>query len=584
MDFEFIRFNRIFSALALLAAIFATCEVGRSQPVLTSIQDMVYLADGSRFNGLAYVEWKSFDTPNGAVIGQYNKVIRIVDGLFQAKLAPTSTVNHAYYTVKYSSGGRMLFTEVWSVPQTTALLKLRDVRAVLLPGGFVSAPGIPGGGGTTPPSGTPGIGADTSGSFVDAETPTGLINGSNQVFTLAATPLPSTTLALYLNGIYLSAGIDFTITGNTLTFISGVTPQTGDILRAFYRTGAIGGGPHALLSDTHSDTFSEAVQRGDLIVGQGSISKWMRLPLGTANRCLVSNGLDAVWNACLFTGFTSGAIPFVNSTSILAQDSSAFSWDSTNKRLGLGTSAPSANLTIQASPTQGSTHFTRWLNSAGAELARMESDGSLVVQRLQTTTTSTRAAWRDTGAGGDPASKQNGDFWFNNAQQARKSYEAGQTHPMPQVLCSVAGGSTSATSSTPIGSCTVPAYFLDAGDRLEVIVDFEHTGTSSAFTTEFRIGSTSVWSRSFATSDALAIARTSIGFYPSGITATPVSGAWSTTSFGSTSAVAAAITATSIDNRVTFTISLRGNLATASSDSVAIRNFTVLRYPAQYNP
>ncbi len=580
MDFESIRFRRILSAQALLAAIFATCEVGSSQPVLTSIQDMVYLAEGSRFNGLAYVEWKSFDTPNGAVIGQYNKVIRIVDGLFQVKLAPTSSVNNAYYTVKYSSGGRILFTEVWSVPQTTALLKLRDVRAVLLPGGFVSSPGIPGGGGTFPP----GVGADTSGLFIDAETPTGLINGSNQVFTLTATPLPSTTLALYLNGIYLSAGIDFTITGNTLSFISGVMPQSGDILRAFYRTGGIGGGPHTLLSDTHSDTFSEAVQRGDLIVGQGSITKWMRLPLGTANRCLVSNGLDAVWNACLFTGFTSGAIPFVNSTSILAQDSSAFFWDSTNKRLGLGTSAPSANLTIQASPTQASTHFTRWLNSAGTELARMESDGSLVAQRLQATTTSTRAAWRDAGASGDPASRQNGDFWFNNAQQARKSYEAGQTHPMPQVLCSVAGGSTSATSSTQIGSCTVPAYFLDAGDRLEVIVDYEHTGTSSAFTTEFRIGSTSVWSRSFATSDALATARTFIGFYPSGITATPVSGAWSTTSFGSTSTVVAAITATNIDNRIAFTISLRGNLATASSDGVAIRNYTVLRYPAQFNP
>ncbi len=582
MNFEINFLRRLTPAVVLFAAIFATCEAGNSQPVLTSIQDMVYLADGSRFNGLVYVEWKSFDTSNGAVIGQYNKVIRIVDGLLQVKLAPTATTTNAYYTAKFSSGGRVLFAEVWAVPQSTAVLKLRDIRAVLLPGGYVSGPSTVSGGTGGNTGGS--IGADTSGSFIDAETPAGLVNGSNQVYTLAATPLPATTLSLYLNGVYLSAGVDYTITGNTITFIAGVTPQSGDVFRAFYRTGAIGGGPHSLLSDTHSDTFTEAVQRGDLIVGQGATTKWMRLPLGTANRCLVSNGLDAVWNACLFTGFTSGAVPFVSSSAILAQDASSFFWDATNKRLGLGTNAPTANLTIQASGSQGSTHFTRWLSSTGAELARMESDGSLVAQRLQTTTTSARAAWRDGGSGGDPTSKQNGDFWFNNAQQARKSYEAGQTHPLPQVLCSVAGGSTSATASTQLGSCTIPAFFLDAGDRLEVIVDYEHTGSASAFTAEFRTGSTIVWSRSFSASDSLATVRTFIGLYPSGLTATPVSGAWSSSSFGVTTALAGALTAASLDNRAAFTISMRGSLSTSSGDSLAIRNYTVIRYPAQFNP
>ncbi len=591
MNFKLNFWKRMKTAVALLAAIFATCEVGSSQPVLTSIQDMVYLADGSRFNGLVYIEWKSFDTSNGAVIGQYSKVIRIVDGLLQAKLAPTATTTNAYYTVKYSSGGRVLFTEVWAVPQSSTLLKLRDVRAILLPGGFVSGPGSSGGGGTggnTGGNSGGGIGGDTSGSFIDAETPAGLINGSNQVYTLAGTPLPSTSLALYLNGVYLSAGVDFTITGNTIAFIAGVTPQSSDVLRAFYRTGAIGGGAHSLLSDTHSDTFAEAVQRGDVIVGQGAATKWMRLPLGAANRCLVSNGLDAVWNACLFTGFSSGAVPFVNSSAILAQDASSFFWDATNKRLGLGTNAPTANLTIQASGAQGLTHFTRWLGSTGAELARMESDGSLVTQRIQTTSTSARAAWRDAGSGNDPTSKQNGDFWFNNAQQARKSYEAGQTHPMPQVLCSVAGGSTGATVSAQLASCTIPAFFLDAGDRLEMIVDYEHTGSASAFTAEFRTIATSVmttvWSRNFVASDALVTARTFIGFYPSGVPATPISGAWSTISYGGTTTLAGAMIAASVDNRVDFTISMRGNLSTASGDTLSIRNYTVIRHPAQFNP
>lgn len=581
MIFGFICFKRLSTAVALLATLFVTCQVGSSQPVLTSIQDMVYLADGTRLNGLAYVEWKSFDTPNGAVIGQYNKVIRIVDGLLQAKLAPTATTKNAYYTVKYSVGGRMLFTEVWAVPQTAAILKLRDVRATLLPGGYVSGPGA------TNPGGGPGpiIGADTSGAFVDNETPTGLINGSNVVFTLTAAPLPTTTLELYLNGIHLSQNADYTISATTITFILGVVPQAGDLLIAFYRTGAIGGaGAHALLSDTHSDTFSEAVQRGDLILGQGATTKWMRLPLGAANRCLISNGLDAVWNACLFTGFATGAIPFVNSTSILTQDSTAFFWDGINKRLGLGTGAPSANLTIQATAAQGAAHFTRWLNLAGTEMARMESDGSLVAQRLQTTSTLVRAAWRDSGTGGDPSSKANGDFWFNNAQQARKSFEAGQTHPLPQVLCSVAGGTSSATTSTQIGSCTIPPSFLDAGDRLEVIFDVEHSGSASPFTIELKIGSTAIWSRTLGATDNMASAKAQVGFFPSGISATPVTGAWSTISFGSVSALSGALLSSSLDNRVSFTLSFRGSLGSSAGDSIALRNYTVVRYPAEFNP
>src|SRR5204862_6523510 len=107
----------------------------------------------------------------------------------------------------------------------------------------------------------------------------------------------------------------------------------------------------------------EAVQRGDLIVGQGSTVKWMRLPLGAANRCLISNGQDAVWNACLYTGFTAGSVPFVNASGVLAQDGAFFFWDSANRRLGLGTNTPAANLTVQASSSQGSADLTRWLSS-----------------------------------------------------------------------------------------------------------------------------------------------------------------------------------------------------------------------------
>ncbi len=578
MIWNSIRGASLRSRCILLALFFATGEIGRTQPVLTKIQDMVYLADGSRFNGLAFIDWKSFDTANGSVIGRNSKVVRIVDGLLQVQLAPTTNSNNTYYSVKYSSAGRVLFTETWAVSPSAATLKIRDVRAVLLPGGFVSAPnnsgGNSGGGGV--------IGENGTGAFVDSETPTGLVDGSNLVFTLASTPSPLSSLELYRNGLKLSPSDDFAIAGNTITFVSGAQPQAGDLLRASYRTGLFGTAPHSLLSDLHTDTFPEAVVRGDLLVGQGSSPRWMRLQLGAANRCLTSNGQDAVWNTCLFTGFTSGAVPFVNSTSILAQDASSFFWDANNRRLGLGTGSPAANLTIQASGSQGNTDLTRWLSSGGSTLASLSSAGTLAVQKMNVSTNGQFAALNDSGHGADPQFPVSGDFWFNNSQRARKTFEAGQVHPVPQVLCSVGGGETSSTTNAVIGSCSIPQTFFDSGDRIEISLNFEHAGTASAFVTEIFIGSNSVFNRQFEATDTLAFVKGSGGYYPTGV-------AFGTHSFG-TSGAGPGSAMSGLSGNVTLIpttavqITFRARLLTASSDVVTLRNYTVVRFPAQFNP
>ncbi len=548
-----------------------------AQVPLTTIQDTVYLADGKKFSGLAFFDWKSFDAPNGAVIGQFNKVVRITDGILRVQLAPTTNNHNAYYAVRYSSGGRILFSEVWAVPQSGSVLRLRDVRATLLPGGYVSAPlsdgGSGGSGGSSPP---PQIGESTSGNFVDGETPSGLMNGSNTTFTLASIPSPAASLALHWNGILLSPGVDFTLSSSTISFINGVVPQPGDTLKAYYRTGAIGNSVHSLLSATHTDTTAATVARGDLITGQGSTASWTRLPLGAANRCLISNGADAVWNSCLYTGFTSGTIPFTNAGGLLSQDA-LFRFDAANRRLGLGTDAPSANLTIQASPSQGATPLSRWLNSGGTELARLESDGALVVQRLTTSTTSSRSAWRDSGTNIDPSTKQNGDFWFNSTQQARKSYEAGQVHPMPQVLCSSTGGTTSATASASLATCKVPSFFFDAGDRIEIIVNYEHTGTASGFVNEIRFGGETLWTRTLTSGSSHVSIRATGGLHGTGT-------AWGIQSFTNAGSLEANASNTNGLPTNSFIIDFRANLSSASSDTVILRNFSVVRYPAQSNP
>ncbi len=75
----------------------------------------------------------------------------------------------------------------------------------------------------------------TINNFVFNEVPSGTINGTNPTFTLANTPA-SNTLSLYVNGLKQLAGTgnDFTLSGNTITFLSGAIPTTGDQLQADY--------------------------------------------------------------------------------------------------------------------------------------------------------------------------------------------------------------------------------------------------------------------------------------------------------------------------------------------------------------
>jgi hypothetical protein len=68
------------------------------------------------------------------------------------------------------------------------------------------------------------IPAATGPIFVDDETPTGIVDGTNRVFKLAFSPAPALSLKVHLGGLTLRLGKDFTLSGVILTFISGVLP------------------------------------------------------------------------------------------------------------------------------------------------------------------------------------------------------------------------------------------------------------------------------------------------------------------------------------------------------------------------
>lgn len=260
-----------------------------AQPALTTIQDILYTADGNRFNGLVTIAWQSFEAGDTSNIASQVTRLSISNGNLYVQLVPTTTANTpATYSVQYSSSGHTQFNEVWVVFPSVTPLRVRDVR--LSPGavstvgpqsqtanvlisdvqGLQSALNLRPVQGTAyaaaraavinvsgaidgavgnlsdcmhvdGSSGACGTGGGGNPVFVDAEIPGGTLDGSNSAFTLANTPNPTTSLALYRNGLLLSQNLDYVIASSSITFQAGAVPRAGDTLLANYRLAGIAG-------------------------------------------------------------------------------------------------------------------------------------------------------------------------------------------------------------------------------------------------------------------------------------------------------------------------------------------------------
>lgn len=258
------------------AAVILSAALAMAQPALTTIQDTLYLADGSRFSGTVYIAWNSFDAGDTSNIATSNIALPVVNGALRVRLVPTTTASAgAQYAVRYNSRGRNDFTETWAVPPSTVTLRVRDVRVttgtVVGPPPVVSPVQIPDvvglqnelslrtskgvgfgigraavineSGQIDAAVGSPSDCLRVDGTtfscsnltFVDNELPTGSINGINATFSLTNAPSPVASLNLYRNGILMTAGVDYQLTGTSVVFFSTSTPQLGDILRASYR-------------------------------------------------------------------------------------------------------------------------------------------------------------------------------------------------------------------------------------------------------------------------------------------------------------------------------------------------------------
>jgi len=276
--------------LRLLFAAVWLASSALAGPPLTTIQDVLYKADGTRFNGTVTISWNSFQAMDNSTIAPQSITVKIADGNLRVQLVPTTTSTPTtYYSAKYNSNGRIQFEETWSVPSSAQPLHVRDVRVATAS----SAAAVQSGGTSTPaqesevvglvadlgarPLKGPGYAAGrvavvsalgavesasgnatdcvhvdgSSGpcggsqpSFVDGDSPAGIVDGSNTSFTLSAAPNPASSLAVYRNGMLQKIVQDYTLTASTIQFVAADAPQPGDTLLAGYRlTGTDSGTP-----------------------------------------------------------------------------------------------------------------------------------------------------------------------------------------------------------------------------------------------------------------------------------------------------------------------------------------------------
>jgi hypothetical protein len=262
------------------------CAAAFAEPPLTVVQDILFNADGTTFNGLVTISWQSFQASDTSNIPASSISTQVINGLLRVQLVPTTNaLSPSSYTVVYNSGGSTQFTENWAVPPSNVPLPVSSIRisgsgsvigstggttgntvitiadvtgltAALnlrptMGAGFtisraaiIDASGAIDGAvgnlsdclhvdGSSGACGTGSTGGTSSLTFVDGETPGGAVNGVNAAFTLANAPLPASSLALYRNGLLQKVGLDYTLSNSSITFIG--VPQPADVLSASYR-------------------------------------------------------------------------------------------------------------------------------------------------------------------------------------------------------------------------------------------------------------------------------------------------------------------------------------------------------------
>jgi hypothetical protein len=179
--------------------------------------------------------------PTGATATSGSGVAANVGGQQQARVQITWTPstdayvqNGGYTVVQYQVTGSSTWTALGNYDPTTTAAYIdgvSDGTSYTARIAYMSTQGIQSDWTVLSPvvaSGSTGM------HLVYNETPSGTINGTNVTFTLAHAPSPVNALKLYLNGYQLVYGVDYTLSGATITFVNTV-PKVGDTIMADYK-------------------------------------------------------------------------------------------------------------------------------------------------------------------------------------------------------------------------------------------------------------------------------------------------------------------------------------------------------------
>ena len=117
----------------------AASPAPQSGPVLTSVVDTVYMADGTTAQGMLLISWPAFVTTSGTAVAAGNVDVTLgTNGALNVALASNAGATPAglYYTVVYQLQPSEVRTEYWIVP-TSSPATLAQVRTT--PGSGIAA-------------------------------------------------------------------------------------------------------------------------------------------------------------------------------------------------------------------------------------------------------------------------------------------------------------------------------------------------------------------------------------------------------------------------------------------------------------
>src|SRR6266567_3171305 len=95
----------------ILIAAMVLSGMAFAQTGLTTIQDTLFKADGTRFSGTLTIQWSTFDATNIGTIVQQSKSVDVLNGNLMVQLVPNAGAQAPAntYTVQYQSDGSQQF-------------------------------------------------------------------------------------------------------------------------------------------------------------------------------------------------------------------------------------------------------------------------------------------------------------------------------------------------------------------------------------------------------------------------------------------------------------------------------------------